>query len=224
VQPNSDSEAVAIAETSDLPQSTQGASATAGESLQESGITSSEPTVVQAFSETESSDLSQTAAAPIESPVLTEPEPHQSSTIGEPVADSSTPFAKPELETITPSSSPTLEQQQQTTETPGLDTDAAPSHSQIVQPRLEREPSAPADITSSTTPEASSIQRQALPQTEETLPSAIAPTSEEAIAHPDITSPTAPQESGIQRQALPQTEETVPSAISLHKKRRSLLR
>ncbi|HEY9761928.1 MAG TPA: hypothetical protein V6D07_05355, partial [Trichocoleus sp.] len=210
VQPNSDSEAVALAETSDLPQSTQGASATAGESLQESGITSSEPTVVQAFSETESSALSQPAAAPIESPVLTEPEPHQSSTIGEPVADSSTPFAKPELETNTPSSSPTLEQQQQTTETPGLDTDAAPSHSQIVQPRLERESSAPADITSSTTPEASSIQRQPLPQTQEMAPSAIAPTPEEAIAAADITSSTTPEASSIQRQPLPQTQEMAP--------------
>jgi hypothetical protein len=71
VQPNNDSEAVGIAETSDFPPSTAGASATAGENLQESGITpsestvvqASEPTVVQAFSETESSALSQSVVS-----------------------------------------------------------------------------------------------------------------------------------------------------------------
>ncbi|HEY9609163.1 hypothetical protein [Allocoleopsis sp.] len=214
VQPNSDSEAVAIAETSDLPLSIAGSSPTAGENLQEPGITPSEPTVVQAFSETESSALSQSAAAPLESPILTEPERHQSSIIGEPVADSSTPVATSELETITPSSSPTLEEPQQTTEAPGLDTDTAPSHSQILQPRLEREPFAAAEITSPTTPEASSIQRQPLPQTEEMAPSAIAPTQQEALAAAEITSPTTPEASSIQRQPLPQTEEMAPSVIA----------
>jgi hypothetical protein len=282
VQPDSDRESVAITETSDLPQSTEGASPTAGESLQESGITPTEPSVVEAFAETDSSALSQTSAAPLESPVLTEPERHQSSIIGEPVADSSTPLATPELETITPSSTPTLEEALQPTETPRVDTDTAPSPSEILQPRLETEPSAPSEAvlapaseaaihpeplvspassvtevsespgeatsvaeseailaqplsepessessegvssqdnkppTSSipTTPEELPIQRQPLPQIQETVLDAIAPTHQEASAHSDITSPTTPQESAVHRQPLPQTEETVLDAIA----------
>src|SRR5919199_1025319 len=71
-----------------------------------------------------------------------------------------------------------------------------------------------ADITSPTTPEESSIQRQPLPEIEETAPDAIASTQQEAIADSDITSPTTPQESSIQRQPLPEIEETAPDAIS----------
>src|SRR5919199_5648191 len=61
-----------------------------------------------------------------------------------------------------------------------------------------------ADITSPTTPEESSIQRQPLPEIEET--------AADAGAHSDITSSTTPEESSIQRQPLPEIEETVPDA------------
>ncbi|AFZ21574.1 hypothetical protein [Allocoleopsis franciscana] len=237
VPPNSDSESVAIAqtETSDFPPSTAGES----ESLQESGITPSEPTVVQAFSETESSALSQTTAAPLESPALTQPQHHQSSTIGEPPADSSTPLAKPELETITPSSPPTLEEPQQRTETSRVDTDTAPSHSEIVQPSLEREPSAQSeaafapvsDATAQPEPLVSPVTQvsespiEAIPvaESEPTIAQLFSePESSESSEglssqgnQPSTSSvPTSSEESSIQRQPLLEIQETAADAIA----------
>ena len=114
-------------------------------SLPEPNLTPSNQTVVQAFSETDSSALSQTpspeASAPIETSLLRQPEADLSSSLGESVAQSSTQSAQPELEAATPSFYPSQQELLQATETFKSNTDAAPTEAHPVQPRLEQEPS-----------------------------------------------------------------------------------